>query len=106
MFTEFWVDIFMDFVLGLFRLKKGRDFIFVVVDRFFKMAYFIVCYKTDDVFYIADLFFREIVRLYGIFKSIVSDRDVKFFSYFWKILWGKLGIKFLFSIICYFQTDG
>ena len=70
------------------------------------MAYFIPCHKTDDASHVVDMLFREVMRLHGMPRKIVSNKDAKFFSYFRKTLWYKLGTKFLFSTTCHPQNDG
>ncbi|KAI3758531.1 hypothetical protein L6452_06096 [Arctium lappa] len=95
-------------LMGHFGVHKTLD---ILVEHFYwpgmKRDVTRICErKTDDAKNIANLFFKEIVRLHGVPRSIVGDRDVKFLSYFWKTLWCKLGTKLLFSTTSHPQTDG
>lgn len=88
----------MDLVLGLPRTSGRHDSSFVVVDCFSKMAHFIPCSKTSDACKVAKIYFSEIVKLYGLPKTIVSDQDVGFTSYLWKkTLWHLVGTKLKIS---------
>ncbi|RDY05922.1 hypothetical protein CR513_10177, partial [Mucuna pruriens] len=89
--------VFLGFVVS----SKG-----ISVDRFSKMTHFIACSKTNDATHVVDLFFKEVVHLHELPRTIVSDRDVRFLGHFWRTLWNKLGTKLLFSTVAHPQTNG
>jgi len=78
----------------------------VVVDRFSKIAQFIPFHKTSDAMLVANVFFKEVVRLHDLPRSIVSDKDTKFVGHFWRTLWKKLGTNLSFILAYQPQTDG
>ena len=96
----------MNFVLSLPKTSCTHDSVLVVVDRFSKMAHFLACNKTDDASNVAKLVFRKIIRLHDLPVSIMSDRDVKFISYFWKMLCKFCGTSLKFSASFHAQTNG
>ncbi|XP_050890545.1 uncharacterized protein LOC127095948 [Lathyrus oleraceus] len=77
-------DISMDFAVGLPLTQGGYDSIWVIVDRLTKFAHFLAVKTTYKASHLAGLFISEIVRLHGVPKGVVSDRDPKFTSRFWK----------------------
>jgi hypothetical protein len=101
-----WETISMDFIIGLPTSTKQNDVVMVVVDKLRKSTHFITIKSTCKAIDIANIFMKEIFRLYGMPKEIVSDRDTKFTSNFWKSLMVGLETKLLFSTAYHPQTDG
>ena len=86
--------------------RKGNDAIWVIVDRLTKSAHFLP-FKTGQFLNIMTTLYRDnIVKLHGVPKSIVSDRDPKFVFQFWSTFQSSMGTQLKFSTAYHPQTDG
>jgi hypothetical protein len=100
-----WQDISMDFIEGL-PLSHGCNSILVVVDRYTKYAHFLPLNHPFTAQGVARLVLDNVVKLHGLPKSIVSDRDRIFTSIFWKELFSLFDTSLLISSSYHPQTDG
>ncbi|TYK12237.1 pol protein [Cucumis melo var. makuwa] len=101
-----WESVLMDFITELPKTLKGYTVIWVVVDRLTKSAHFVPGKSTYTASKWGQLYVTEIVRLHGVLVSIISDRDARFTSKFWKGLQLALGTRLDFSTAFHLQTDG
>jgi hypothetical protein len=90
-----WEVVTFDFITKLPRTTRQHDSIMVVVDKL-----------THTTTNIVEIYMREIARLHGIPKAIVSDRDTKFTSNFWRGLFKGFGTNLNFSTTYHPQSDG
>lgn len=100
-----WQSVSMDFILG-FPKVNGLASILVVVDRFTKYAVFIGAPKVCSAELTAELFFKNVIKYFGVPQDIVSDRDTRFTGRFWTALFNMMGSELKFSTANHPQTDG
>ena len=96
----------MDFIIGFPMIVRQHDYIMVVVDNLSKETHFILVKSTHKASNIAKIFMKEIFRLHGFPKAIISDQEAKFTSNFWKGLFQELGTQLNFSIAYHPQIYG
>ena len=96
----------MDFVVGLPKTTQEYDAIWVIIDRLTKSAHFLPIRITYSLEQLVEIYVKEIVRLYGVPVSIISDRDSRFTSSFWKSVHRAMGTNLKFSTAFHPQTDG
>ncbi|KAD4180494.1 hypothetical protein E3N88_29085 [Mikania micrantha] len=101
-----WEHITMDLITKLPKTRKGYDTIWVVVDRLTKSAHFLPIRESYSSEKMAETYVREVVSRHGVPVTIVSDRDTRFTSHFWRNFQEELGTKLLISTAYHPQTDG
>ena len=95
----------MNFVFKLPPTVQRYDDIWVVVDRLTKSTHFIPIREKFSPHNLAEFFMNHIVSLHGVPVSIISDRDPRFTSRFWKGLMKELGVKLNLSTAFHPKTD-
>ena len=102
---DYWTSISMDFITNLPK-SKGFDCIMVVVCRLSKMVHIIANKTTDTAKEISRLFIENVFKNHGIPEEIITDRDPKFTSEFWKEFTKQSGISHKMSTAFHPETDG
>jgi hypothetical protein len=92
-----WVEIAMDFIVGLPRTQLGYDSIWLIVVQLTKIAHFIPIKTTYSRAQLAELYISRILYLHGVSKKVVSDRGIQFTSKFWERLHEALDTQLHFS---------
>lgn len=102
---ECWEVVSMDFITGL-PISDSFDAIMTVVDKLSKRAKYCATNTTDDAQKTAHHFFNSVIRHHGVPAVIISDRDTRFVSKFWKSLSQLMGIKLNMTTAHRAQADG
>lgn len=101
-----WMSVGIDWITHLPATPRGHTSIMVCVDRLSKMVHLIATKDSSGAEDAARLFFDNVVRLHGVPKTVISDRDARFTSHFWGALCDHLGVGRSMSTAFHPETDG
>lgn len=100
-----WISIAMDFITDLPN-SEGMTTILTITDRFTKMAHFVPMPKLPNAEETAATLIKEVVRLHGLPRSIVSDRGSQFISHLWRRMLELLKIESRLSSAYHPESNG
>nr|GEU94714.1 putative reverse transcriptase domain-containing protein [Tanacetum cinerariifolium] len=100
-----WDNITMDFVMKLPKSSQRYNTIWVIVDRLTKSAIFTPIRETNPMDKLARIYLKEVLTRHGVPVSIISDRDPRFTSNFWRSLQNALGTRLDMSTTYHPETD-
>jgi len=79
--SQVWDDINLDFIEGL-PVSHNKSTILMVVDRLSKSTHFKALSQPYTAKIMVKKFVEGIIKLYGLPRSIISDRDPNFINKF------------------------
>jgi len=106
-----WEVVTVDFITSLPDVGNGKDTpiynaICVFVDKYSKMVHLVPCHTKLSAPMFARIFMNDLVRLHGVPKRIISDRDTRFNSIFFRKFLKALDVDLAMSTAFHPQTDG
>jgi len=101
-----WQWVTMDFITQLPPTVRDHSAIFVMVDKFTKMVHLAPCKDTTSAVEVAQLFRENVVRFHGTPAHIITDRDSRFTSQFWKAFCQHSNITHSMTSAFHPQSDG
>jgi RNase H-like domain found in reverse transcriptase/Integrase zinc binding domain len=99
-------QVSMDFITSLPETKANNDAVMVIVDKLTKLVMFIHTRADMDTVATAKMFFNHLYIWFGLPKKLISDRDGRFISKFWKELFRLTQTRLAMSTSHHPQTDG
>ncbi|KAJ9544983.1 LOW QUALITY PROTEIN: hypothetical protein OSB04_024690 [Centaurea solstitialis] len=101
-----WEELTMDLVTKLPKTSRQHDSIWIIVDRLTKSAHFLPVRESYLMDKWAQLYIDEVIARHGVPVKVISDRDSRFTSKFWKSMQRELGTRVALSTAYHPQTDG
>ena len=101
-----WEEVSLDYLGGLPKSSLGYTHVLLFVDRLSKMMHAVPVTNSVTAQETADLFLNHVARYHGIPRKVVSDRDPRFLSEFWKQLFDGFGTTLGMSTAYHPETDG
>nr|GFA15298.1 putative reverse transcriptase domain-containing protein [Tanacetum cinerariifolium] len=101
-----WDNITMDFVTKHPKSSQGYDTIWVIINRLTKSAIFTPIRETDPMDKLARVYLKDVITRHVIPFLIISDRDLRFASNFWRSLQNALGTRLDMCTAYHLETDG